>query len=140
MTRLIIGLVLAIGITVLASIAVILAFFVPVSRETDVHPIVDMVPSDLTATTVHDRLVIELAWTQVEQEDVTLIMQRAVDNANGPWQPLTSLETGSTSYLDENLEEDLTYYYRIRASTPDGGLGHSNIASAVATLLPHPNQ
>lgn len=134
--------IVGIGIAVLAVLAVpilVVLAFVPVRVEVRESEGMDnQVPSDLHALTVHDRLAIELTWTPVNQGTATYVLQRLAADSEGSWVDVATLEPGAGRFLDQGLEDDVTYSYRIRAFDPDGGAGYSNVTSAIATDLPRP--
>jgi titin len=85
-------------------------------------------PTDLTAL-VQDYDQIRLNWTAVSPKAVTISIERAT-SANGPFGEIKQVPAAVTSYVDPNLTEFTTYYYRIRATNTAGNSGYSNVASA----------
>lgn len=129
-----------IAVAVIVPVLMVL-FLLPWRSETEAGTANNnMVPSDLQALTVHDRLAVQLTWTAVEQGTATYVLQRSVGGGEESWENVAELPKGATSYLDDsNLQDGVTYLYRIYASDPQGGSGISNGASATATALPQPN-
>ncbi len=100
----------------------------------------NQVPSDLEAVSVQDRLAVQLTWTPVHQGTATYVLQRTETSGEESWADIAQLDPGASSYLDSaGLQSGVTYRYRIYASDPSGGYGHSNVASAMATALPQPS-
>jgi hypothetical protein len=136
-----IGIITGIVVLVVAVPVLVALFLFPLRSETEAGKVNDnLVPSDLQALTVHDRLAIQLTWTAVDQRTATYLLQRSEDGGADSWEDLTELAPDTTSYLDDDdLQDGVTYLYRIYAWDSQGGSGYSNGASAMATALPQPN-
>ncbi len=85
-------------------------------------------PTDLTGL-VQDYDQIRLSWTAVSPKAVTISIERAT-STNGPFLEIKQVPAAVTSYVDPNLTEFTTYYYRIRAINTAGNSGYSNVATA----------
>ncbi|MEX2598736.1 MAG: hypothetical protein WD533_03680, partial [Dehalococcoidia bacterium] len=51
----------------------------------------NQVPSDLSALTIHDRLSIQLTWTEANQGTATYVLQRSGDDGQ-TWRDIAELE------------------------------------------------
>jgi titin len=91
-------------------------------------------PLNLTATPVnHTR--INLAWTDSSDNEAGFKLERKPGSA-GVYAQIAKLEANVTSYADNNLAGNTTYFYRVRAFNAGG---HSNYANeASATTPPSP--
>lgn len=128
-----------IGLLIIVPVLVVL-FLVPVRTELTTESGPDnLIPTDLQALTIHDRLTIQVSWTPVDQGTATYVLQRSEGGGEESWADVAELELGASSYLDDQgLEDGVTYRYRIYARDPAGGSGYSNTAGATATALPQP--
>ncbi len=91
-------------------------------------------PSGLAATAVSSSS-IALTWTDNADNEDGFELQRA-DAAEGPWADVsTSIAADATSYSDTGLDEETTYFYRLRASNATGLTVWSNVASATTDEL-----
>jgi hypothetical protein len=139
MNKTLVAIILGIIALIIAVPILVVLFLVLVSSEVtpgEGHD--NVVPSDLEAMTIHDRLAIQLTWTPVEPGTAAYVLQRS-DDDGATWQDLGELAPGESSFIDsEGLEDNVTYLYRIYATDPAGGHGYSNTTSATATDLPQP--
>ena len=85
-------------------------------------------PGGLTAQ-VQDYDQIRLAWAAVSPKALTVSIERAA-SPGGPFAEIKQVPAPTTSYVDPNLTEFTTYYYRIRAINAAGNSAYSNVASA----------
>jgi FtsP/CotA-like multicopper oxidase with cupredoxin domain len=85
-----------------------------------------------------------LTWTDNSINETSITVQRATSTA-GPWDPLTTLPSGSTSYTDPIGNTNITYYYRVFASNTVGDTAtpgfqtitvDSNFSNVANTLQP----
>jgi hypothetical protein len=56
---------------------------------------------------------IDLAWEFEHEADVEFRIERSPDGLD-PWSEIASVPLGGTSYTDTDVEQDTTYYYRMR--------------------------
>jgi titin len=86
--------------------------------------------------TIHDRLAVWLTWEDV---GTSYILERSLAGAGGPWVEMATLPPGADSFTDQELQDNVTYFYRVKARTGVGDSPYSNVVSAVATALPVPS-
>jgi phosphodiesterase/alkaline phosphatase D-like protein len=88
-------------------------------------------PSGLTATAASSAG-INLAWTDNATDESGFVLERAPTNA---FASITTIPLGAnvTSYADTGLAASTTYFYRIRATNPQGDSANSNTASATTS-------
>ncbi len=91
-------------------------------------------PSGLAATAVSSSS-IALTWTDNADNEDGFELQRA-DAMDGPWADVsTSIAADATSYSDTGLDEETTYFYRLRASNAIGLTVWTSVASATTDEL-----
>jgi len=71
---------------------------------------------------------IDLSWTDKSLEMQFIVQQRLL--GTNTWNDIRTTVANVTSWIATNLQEGLTYEFRIRASSPDYSSPWSNIASA----------
>ena len=91
-------------------------------------------PSSLTASPV-GQTAIDLAWSDNASNERHFIVSRA-SSAAGPFVDLVVLGINVTSYRDNGLSADTTYYYKVRATNSGGDSGYSNTASTTTQPVP----
>ncbi|MBT8063340.1 MAG: fibronectin type III domain-containing protein, partial [Gammaproteobacteria bacterium] len=85
-------------------------------------------PSNLNATSGYtDR--IDLTWDDNSPNEQGFRIERSLDGATG-WAEIAAPGANTTSYSDTGLNDNTTYYYRVRAFNGVGNSGYSNTASA----------
>jgi hypothetical protein len=91
-------------------------------------------PKNLRATAL-DHQAVELAWTDNSTVEEHYEVERATAEA-GPYGGIALLAANTTSYRQNGLSTNTTYWYRVRPNK-DGGYGdYSNVASATPALMP----
>jgi hypothetical protein len=93
-------------------------------------------PTDLQAVVVEDRLAIYLSWQDNADDETSYVVERSTDGAGGPWHVRATLAANSADYLDEGLEDGVTYWYRVAAVNAAGSSGFSNVVPGTASALP----
>ena len=92
-------------------------------------------PSGLTATAV-SACQVNLAWSEDSTNVANYLIERSPDGTNFTQIANTVLNT--TNYTDSGLSAGTAYFYRVRASGPDGLSGYSNTASDTTQSLTTP--
>jgi Fibronectin type III domain len=77
---------------------------------------------------------IEVAWSDVSGE-IGYRVERSRD-ADAGWVEVATTLAGVTSYVDEGLVPDTTYFYRVFATTTDGDSPPSDVVSATTAQTP----
>lgn len=91
-------------------------------------------PSNLTATTVSANQ-IDLTWTDNSTNETGFILERSFNQST--WAVVASPSTNQTTFSDNTVRVNSTYFYRIKSTNPGGTSLPSNVASASkATDLP----
>ncbi|MDW8297525.1 MAG: fibronectin type III domain-containing protein, partial [Raineya sp.] len=78
---------------------------------------------------------INLSWTDNATNETGYKVERSLDGVNFT-EIASSLPANTTTYSDNGLTANTTYYYRVRAFNTGGNSAYSNIANA--TTLPNP--
>jgi hypothetical protein len=86
-------------------------------------------PTGLTATAV-SQSEIGLAWVNNSIEETRLEIWRSTTGSGGPFDSLTSVALGTTSYQDLALSPTTEYCYRVRAANEVGVSDWTNVACA----------
>ncbi|MBX2916024.1 MAG: fibronectin type III domain-containing protein [Cyclobacteriaceae bacterium] len=81
-------------------------------------------PTNLVATATSFNA-INLTWSDVSNNETGFRIYRATANA-GPFVPVATVGSNTTSYLDQSLSPSTRYYYQIRAYGQYGESGLSN--------------
>ncbi|MCC5848088.1 MAG: fibronectin type III domain-containing protein [Verrucomicrobia bacterium] len=97
------------------------------------QPRIPEAPSDLVVEPGF-RTQLELTWQDNAWNEQTYHVERSADGSN--WTEIAALPEGSDRYLDEGLESDTTYHYRVAASNITGISEWSAVASG--TTIPDP--
>ncbi|MFD2572021.1 fibronectin type III domain-containing protein [Spirosoma soli] len=88
---------------------------------------------NLTATATSTTQ-ISLTWGAIANAE-TIVIERSPDG-NSAWNSLTTVSGATTSYIDNGLTPNQTYFYRIRASNISGTGPNSNVVSATTPDVP----
>lgn len=91
-------------------------------------------PINLSAFT-DSVLQISLSWSDESENEDKFFIERKSSFA-GSFVIYDSVEKNEQNYLDSELEENLTYYYRVYARNAAGDSGYSNVANATTNLNP----
>jgi hypothetical protein len=91
-------------------------------------------PLSLTATAA-GQTAIDLAWSDNASNERHFIVSRA-SSAAGPFVDRVVLGINVTSYRDNGLSANTTYYYKVRATNSGGDSANSNTASAATLPTP----
>jgi hypothetical protein len=90
-------------------------------------------PSNLGAST-NGPDAINLVWTDNASDESGFAVERSADNVN--FVEIGTVSANITSYADNGLAPETTYYYRVEANNGAGASGFSNTASATTDILP----
>jgi hypothetical protein len=85
-------------------------------------------PSDLTAQTVSESQ-IKIEWKANSEKHKGFRIERS-QNSNGNFVQIAEVEKDISSYTDNNLTANTTYYYRVRAYKKKDTSPYSNVAEA----------
>ena len=91
-------------------------------------------PSNLVATATSTST-IDLSWNNNATGEESFEIQRSTSPSSG-FTNIATLNAGATSYTDENLSANTTYYYRVRASVNGEFSNWSNTANATTNDNP----
>ena len=83
-------------------------------------------PSDLTAT-ASSCYQIDLEWTDNSGSESGFHVERSADNVT--FSEIDTVAADVTTYSDDSLQPDETYYYRVQAFNGTGDSDYSNVAS-----------
>ena len=86
-------------------------------------------PTTLTATAV-SQTQINLSWTDNATNETAYKVERSPDGTSGWVEIAGNLPANTTTYADNGLTANTTYYYRVRASNAGGDSPYSNVANA----------
>jgi hypothetical protein len=96
------------------------------------------IPGRLEALAIQDRLSIQLFWPAADGEPDAILIEWSSTGPEGPWSQGASITGESITWIDQSLENNVTYYYRVKARKGNEQSDYSNVASATATDLPTP--
>ena len=85
-------------------------------------------PTDLTVIASGQQLAVN--WTDASDNETGFQLERSLTSESG-FTLLSTLAADSTSYVDDGLDGETQYFYRVRAINSGGGSGYSNEGSAV---------
>lgn len=91
-------------------------------------------PSELIAMAVSESR-INLSWKDNSDCEDGFVIERSVDGSH--YEPLVMLGDNIKEYTDTDLENETTYYYRVRAYNTLGESENSNTASATTSRPPY---
>lgn len=106
--------------------------FIRVSNPSNDAP--DGDPASLIAEAVSSSQ-IDLSWTNGSSNESGLKVERSPDGSNG-WTEIADLAAASTSFSNDNLTAEMTYFYRVSAYTQPGMISAYASASATTTAPP----
>ncbi|NNE41591.1 MAG: hypothetical protein HKN14_11825 [Marinicaulis sp.] len=90
-------------------------------------------PSGLSASALgSDR--IDISWTDNSSDEGSFVVQSSLDESS--WSTVATLSANTTSYGDNGLNPETTYFYRVRADNGAGSSGYTNTASATTQSVP----
>lgn len=92
-------------------------------------------PTNLTSTAIsHNR--IDLTWKDNATDETNYRIERSLNGTSG-WSQIGTAPTNSTTYSDTGLEEETTYYYRVRAYrlSDTSYSAYSNVTSATTPAI-----
>ena len=92
-----------------------------------VTPVEVPAPSNLIASVKEQSITI--VWRDNSTGENYFEIQRSLSENSG-FSEIATASTGSTSFTDSDLEEDKTYYYRVRANLADVDSDWSNVSNA----------
>ncbi|MFP4662115.1 MAG: immunoglobulin domain-containing protein [Halanaerobiales bacterium] len=78
---------------------------------------------------------IELNWTDNSDNELAFVLERQ-DSENGEWQEIYRKSTDVITYIDENLQPDTYYNYRIKAENSAGSSAYSTEVTVATPDLP----
>ena len=93
-------------------------------------------PSNLTATAVSDTQN-NLSWQDNSTNETGFKIERSFNGTTG-WQQIATVGANVVTYSNIGLTCNTVYYYRVRASNATGNSVYSNIANAIPTCPPQP--
>ncbi|NNE06783.1 MAG: M6 family metalloprotease domain-containing protein [Xanthomonadales bacterium] len=85
-------------------------------------------PSGLNATSGYTDQ-IDLSWADNSPNEQGFRLERSLDGVSG-WTEVASLPANTESHSDTGLNDNTTYYYRVKAWNGVGDSAYSNVASA----------
>jgi hypothetical protein len=88
-------------------------------------------PASLTATAVSSSQ-INLKWSDKSLNESGFIIEQAT-TASGPFSPIASVGSNTTSYSNTGLAAGTKYYYRVKATNSEGSSAYSNVVSATTS-------
>lgn len=109
----------------------------PVAQTTPPTPVVPAAPNapvNLTATSTNPQSV-SLSWSVTGADATGFRIERAASGTTD-FSAITSLPSGSTSYVDASVQPATSYLYHVIASNAGGDSSPSNVASADVPALP----
>jgi hypothetical protein len=77
---------------------------------------------------------LQLSWTNNSATQLSLKVERSADGV-GSWSQIGTTAFNAVSYLDTELAESTTYYYRIRASNGTGDSAYTSVANAATSTI-----
>ncbi len=111
-------------------------FDLPVSATTSGTP--PTAPSNLTAaaSVVGNAVQITLNWADNSNNELSFVVQRSTDPKRVPFTDQATVGQDIRTFVDPNVTENTTYYYRVYALNNAGASGFSNTASAKTPVPP----
>jgi len=130
-----IALIAVLAVVVLVVVIAILTLYGTDDTDTITIP---NAPSDLAATAISTSQ-INLSWQDNSDNEIGFKIERKT-GAGGTYSEIaTTLVADATTYSNTGLNEDTTYYYRVRAYNAAGDSSYSNEDSAATPILTLPN-
>lgn len=93
-------------------------------------------PSNLTITSASGTQ-ISLSWKDNSSNETSFKIERSLNGATG-WQQIATVGANVVTYTDTGLTCNTVYFYRARASNATGNSAYSNVANAIPTCPPQP--
>ena len=90
-------------------------------------------PSNLQVSTV-SQTALRLNWSDTSNNETGFKVERSPNGTNG-WRQIGTAGQDATSYLDQGLLSETTYFYRVSSTNAGGDSNPSNVASG--TTLPN---
>ncbi|MDX2305113.1 MAG: fibronectin type III domain-containing protein [Microscillaceae bacterium] len=90
-------------------------------------------PENLIATTLSGSS-IELFWEDKSGGTSSTEIERSLDPVN--FAPYTSVSPGTNTWVDNNVQIGIRYYYRVRSFSGNIFSGYSNVAATLASNVP----
>lgn len=88
-----------------------------------------LIPSDLSARLIEGGESVELSWTAVDVEGVTLVVQRSESGGSEEWEDLAQFQSGTGTQTYTEPVTSTQYVYRIRSFDDRGGSGQTAVVS-----------
>lgn len=76
----------------------------------------------------------DLHWTDNSTHSPGFVVERSDDGSF--WEEADSTDPGVTTDFDQGVADGTTYYYRVRAQTPDGGESDPSAANVFQVFIP----
>jgi hypothetical protein len=77
---------------------------------------------------------LSLAWTDNADNESGFLLERSTDGLS--FLQVASLPENSVTYIDDNLQSNTLYYYRVKAWNSSASSGYSNVAVATTAQAP----
>ena len=90
-------------------------------------------PSGLSASAAGPDA-IDIGWADNSSNETSFVVQRSLDGAS--WATVATVGANTTSFADNGLDAETTYFYRVRADNGAGSSGYTNTASATTDGVP----
>jgi len=105
------------------------------SNETNKVTLIIQHPSNLTANAIDDQS-ISLSW--IDNCDFESGYKIERKKSGGAYTEIEQLSANTTEYIDQNLDYEATYYYRVRANTENNNSDYSAERSATTKTIQKP--
>jgi hypothetical protein len=87
-------------------------------------------PRDLEATSLNDRLAVELRWDEAGDPE-TIVIERTSTGLAKDWTLLEVINAGTNEHVDEEgLRDGVEYSYRVKSVRGSEESDYSNVANA----------
>ncbi|NNC37925.1 MAG: hypothetical protein HKO02_10745 [Hyphomonadaceae bacterium] len=77
---------------------------------------------------------INIGWTDNASNETSFTVERSTDGST--WSTIATLGSNATSFADDGLNDDTTYFYRVSAANAAGSSAYTNTASATTDPQP----
>lgn len=77
---------------------------------------------------------INIGWTDNASNETSFAVERSTDGST--WSNIATLGSNVTSFADDGLNDDTTYFYRVSAANSAGSSAYTNTASATTDVQP----